>query len=79
LPAKAWAQVDAKLLDILVAAYPDDLNRHEDGVLAWRDGTRRGSSPRCTATAARARRCTTGAPIIRLEPMSGARLAEPDK
>lgn len=41
LPAPpARALDDARLLDILVAAYPDVLAGHEDGVLVWKDGTR---------------------------------------
>jgi hypothetical protein len=39
-PVEASAQDDAKLLDILVATYPDHLDRHEGGVLVWKDGTR---------------------------------------
>ena len=31
---------DARLLDKLVAAYPDQLHRHEQGVLIWKDGSR---------------------------------------
>lgn len=31
---------DAKLLDTLVAAYPDFLERHEAGDIVWKDGTR---------------------------------------
>jgi D-alanyl-D-alanine carboxypeptidase len=30
----------ARLLDILVAAYPDFLERHDGGALIWKDGTR---------------------------------------
>jgi hypothetical protein len=40
LPATASAQDNAKLLDLLIAAYPDRLARHEGGVLIWKDGTR---------------------------------------
>jgi hypothetical protein len=40
LPAKVSAQGDAQLLDILIAAYPDHLDGHENGVLLWKDGTR---------------------------------------
>lgn len=38
--AKASPADNARLLDILVAAYPDHLDRHEGGVLIWKDGTR---------------------------------------
>jgi hypothetical protein len=31
---------DARLLEILIAAYPNHLDRHEAGVLVWKDGTR---------------------------------------
>jgi hypothetical protein len=31
---------DRRLLDILVAAYPDFLAGHDDGALVWKDGTR---------------------------------------
>ena len=31
---------NARLLDILVKSYPDFLERHEGGVLVWKDGTR---------------------------------------
>ncbi len=40
LAPQALAQDDVRLLDILVAAYPDHLDRHEHGVLVWKDGTR---------------------------------------
>ena len=30
----------ARLLDIIVKSYPDFLDRHEDGALVWKDGTR---------------------------------------
>jgi hypothetical protein len=40
LPATTTAQDSAELLDILVHAYPDHLDRHEGGVLIWKDGTR---------------------------------------
>ena len=36
----ASAQEDAKLLDVLVASYPEHLERHEGGVLVWKDGKR---------------------------------------
>jgi hypothetical protein len=40
LAARAAPQDNAGLLGVLVAAYPDHLDRHEDGVLVWKDGTR---------------------------------------
>jgi hypothetical protein len=40
LPATASSQDNAQLLDMLVAAYPSHLARHEGGVLVWKDGTR---------------------------------------
>lgn len=39
-PGRALSQDNARLLDILVATYPDHLARHERGVLVWKDGTR---------------------------------------
>lgn len=39
-PARLAGADEARLLDSLVAAYPDFLAGHEKGVLLWKDGTR---------------------------------------
>jgi D-alanyl-D-alanine carboxypeptidase len=39
-PAQPAPQRAEQLMDLLVAAYPDFLNRREDGAIIWKDGTR---------------------------------------
>jgi hypothetical protein len=40
VPGHATSPDNIRLLDILVAAYPERLERHEEGVLVWKDGSR---------------------------------------